>query len=81
MHSSLVGHWGGEGQWASELSSQSQKLHKLGLLADWRGDGRTNTGLTATLTESEVKARKKITAGVSLDFTQAQDKMGIIWGK
>lgn len=59
----------------------SQKLQELGLLADRRDDGRTNTGLTATLTESEDKARTEITLDVSLDLTQAQDKMGVIWGQ
>lgn len=40
-----------------------------------------NTELVSTLTESEVKARKEIKEGTSLDLSQTQNKMGIIWGQ
>lgn len=81
MHSSLVEHWGAERQWASEPWSQLTEMTKLSLLADWRSDGKTNTELVSTLTESEVKAREEIKEGTSLDLSQAQNKMGFIWGQ
>lgn len=81
MHSSLVEHWGAETQWASEPWSQLTEMTKLHLLADWRSDGKTNTELVSTLTESEVKAREEIKEGTSLDLSQAQNKVGFIWGQ
>lgn len=56
-------------------------MTKMGLLADWRSDGKTNTELVSTLTESEVKAGEEIKEGTSLDLSQDQNKMGFIWGQ
>lgn len=80
VHSSLVGYWGAERQWASELWSQVKENDKAGYFS-WMKRWWENTELVSTLTESEVKVREEKKEGTSLDLSQAQNKMGIIWGQ
>lgn len=74
---------GTEGRRDNELLtlwSQITEITRVGPWAQLRGEEITKTGLTASFTEPEVKTRKKIIVGVSLDLSQAQGRMGIEWG-
>lgn len=65
--------------WTVIPAHRNDKAGSLSWLKKWWE--RTNTELASTLTESEAKVREEIKEGTSLDLSQAQNKMGIIWGQ